>query len=170
LSLAQTNFLYPSQVLTGLRPYAGHLRDDFAGIDSVRGLAPGNISQLDNADKLGERSWIPRESNWISNGIWHTINKCWSLDPLLRPSAAVFLRTMERLNDRNESWKPEGVMDLAGKVKKADQVHDQMGIGMVWANRSQTIWLLVCETRPDKLNKLIIFTLTKGITTRVDGG
>lgn len=133
--------MHPSQVLTGLRPYAGHLRDDFAGIDSVRGLAPGNITQLDHAGKLGERSWVPRESNWISNGIWHTINQCWSLDPLLRPSSTAFLRKMEQLKDRNESWKPEGVIDLAGKIKKADQVYDQMGIGMVGANRSRTIWL-----------------------------
>jgi hypothetical protein len=48
---------------------------------------------------------------------------------------------MERLEDWNETWKPEGVMDLARKFKRADQVHGQMEIGMVWANRSQTLLL-----------------------------
>lgn len=121
--------------MTGLRPYAGHLRDDFAGVDSVRGLPPGSISRIDYASTLGERVIVSRQSSWITNGIWTTINKCWNLDPLMRPSATAFLRFLGELEGRSESWLPIDVADLAGKVKQADPVASQIQMA-----RYRTIW------------------------------
>ncbi|KAG9087715.1 hypothetical protein FRC06_002413, partial [Ceratobasidium sp. 370] len=103
-----------------LRPYAGHLRDDFAGVDSVRGLPPGDISRIDYSKQLGERVLVPRESSWITNGIWDLTSKCWALEPLLRPSAASFLRVLKRLEGKSENWIPPNVADLAKKVQRVD--------------------------------------------------
>ncbi|KAG9125635.1 hypothetical protein FRC07_006818, partial [Ceratobasidium sp. 392] len=108
-------------VFTGLRPYAGHLRDDFAGVDSVRGLPPGDISRIDYSKQLGERVLVPRESSWITNGIWDLTSKCWALNPLLRPSAVGFLRSLKGLEGKSENWIPPNVADLAKKVQRVDQ-------------------------------------------------
>ncbi|KAF8594175.1 kinase-like protein [Ceratobasidium sp. AG-I] len=122
-------------LLTGLRPYAGHLRDDFTGVDSVRGLPPGSISRIDYASTLGERVIVSRQSSWITNGIWTTVNKCWTLDPLMRPSANSFLRFLRDLEGRSEGWLPIDVADLAGKVKEVDPVANQIKMA-----RYRTIW------------------------------
>lgn len=76
---------------------------------------------------------ISRESSWITNGIWSLISKCWTVDPLQRPSARVFLSFMKNLKGRDKSWMPVGVKDLAGKVERGDPVEDQL-----WMY--QTVW------------------------------
>lgn len=131
------------QILTGLRPFAGHLRDDFAGVESVQGLPPGVLSRIDYADTLGERTIVPRQSSWITNGIWSQISRCWTLNPLLRPSAERFLSVMNELGDaKRESWIPVGVRDLAGRVKgPVDERLDQVGFGRIGVARAVTAWV-----------------------------
>ncbi|KAG8792241.1 hypothetical protein FRC12_006694 [Ceratobasidium sp. 428] len=107
-------------IFTGLRPYAGHLRDDFAGVDSVRGLPPGDISRIDYSKQLGERVLVPRESSWITNGIWDLTSKCWALNPLLRPSAGGFLQALKGLDGKSQNWIPPNVKDLAKKIQRVD--------------------------------------------------
>ncbi|KAG8722567.1 hypothetical protein FRC09_006084 [Ceratobasidium sp. 395] len=109
-----------SSIFTGLRPYAGRLRDDFAGVDSVRGLPPGDISRIDYSKQLGERVLVPRESSWITNGIWDLTSKCWALNPLLRPSAGGFLRALKGLDGKSQNWIPPNVKDLAKKIQRVD--------------------------------------------------
>ncbi|KDN36265.1 hypothetical protein RSAG8_10953, partial [Rhizoctonia solani AG-8 WAC10335] len=93
-------------ILTGLQPYATHRRDDFAGVESVRGHPPGTLENVDIY-----------HSTWITNGIWGAVGRCWKYDPLLRPSSKQFLRVLQGLEDRKLRWLPLSVVDLAGKVK-----------------------------------------------------
>ena len=99
----------------------------------MRGLPPGSIERIDRANTLGERMIIARESSWITNGTWSMVSKCWTVDPLQRPSARVFLSFMNGLGGRGQSWMPVGVKDLAGKVERGDPVEDQL-----WMYR--TVW------------------------------
>ncbi|CAE6531221.1 unnamed protein product [Rhizoctonia solani] len=93
-------------ILTGLQPYATHHRDDFAGVESVRGLPPGTLENVDIY-----------HSSWITNGIWSEVGHCWKYDPLLRPSSKEFLRVLQKLEGRKLRWLPLSVADLAGKVR-----------------------------------------------------
>ncbi|KAF8593771.1 kinase-like protein [Ceratobasidium sp. AG-I] len=121
-------------ILTGLQPYAGHLRDDFAGVESVRGLSPGSIFNIDRANPLIELA-ASRESSWITNGIWVAINSCWSLDPLQRPNATGFLRVLTRLQGKVVSWMPTNVVDLSGKIEQVNNSELHMGIA-----HYRTVW------------------------------
>ncbi|CUA78014.1 MAP3K epsilon protein kinase 1 [Rhizoctonia solani] len=93
-------------ILTELRPYATHRRDDFAGVESVRGYPPGTLENVDIYN-----------SDWITNGIWGAVGRCWRYDPLLRPSSKEFLRMLQELEGRKLRWLPLTVVDLAGKVR-----------------------------------------------------
>ncbi|KAB5590968.1 Serine/threonine-protein kinase mos [Ceratobasidium theobromae] len=128
-------------ILTGLRPYAGHLRDDFAAMDSVGGLPPGNLAHIDYADELGERDAVRRDSSWITNGIWDAIRKCWDLNPPSRPSATLFLRTLKSIEGKPFGWMPANIMDLAGKVTRVDPSEYQVtGPGRTGMARYRTVW------------------------------
>ncbi|CAE6454146.1 unnamed protein product [Rhizoctonia solani] len=92
-------------ILTGLKPYTSHRRDDFAGAESVRGQPPATLANVDYSRA------------WITNGIWGTIGRCWRRDPLLRTSAGEFLKILKDLEGRKIPWLPLNVTDLTGKVK-----------------------------------------------------
>jgi hypothetical protein len=133
------------QVLTGLIPYDFELRDDFAGVESVRGVPPGAVAHLDEV-------FHPRSSSWITNGIWNTISRCWTIDPLLRPSATVFLDFLRQLEGRQESWIPINVEDLSGKVKQLGPEHSKIGPGYAGINRYFNIWMWAHENVHDLIN------------------
>lgn len=57
-----------------------------------------------------------------------TINNCWDLDPLKRPSAAAFIRFLTSLQGKSETWMPANVVDLAGKVTPIDSSENLIGI------------------------------------------
>ncbi|KAF8602812.1 kinase-like protein [Ceratobasidium sp. AG-I] len=78
---------------------------------------------------------IPRESTWITNGIWGVISRCWILDPLLRPDAAGFLQTLKELEGKTQNWLPIDVKDLAGKVKRVYNSNYE-----VWIATYDTFW------------------------------
>lgn len=64
------------------------------------------------------------------------INNCWSLDPLKRPNATAFLRVLTGLQGRIQSWMPENVVDLTGKVTQVNKSDLHMGIA-----HYRTVWL-----------------------------
>ncbi|KAG8787011.1 hypothetical protein FRC12_015995 [Ceratobasidium sp. 428] len=129
-------------LLTGLRPYAGHLRDDFAGVENIRGALPANITQIDYATEIGDRpQHVGREANWITNGLWSTITRCWTLDPSLRPSAQGFIRVLKTLEGRKHDWLPLDVVDLAGKIAVVDPGQNRSGPGRTRMARYITSWM-----------------------------
>ncbi|KAG8741376.1 hypothetical protein FRC10_002941 [Ceratobasidium sp. 414] len=129
-------------LLTGLRPYAGHLRDDFAGLESVRGIPPANITQIDFASRLGDRDRsVDRNACWITNGLWSAITRCWTVDPLLRPSAKKFLNVLKGLEGRKHEWLPLDVADLAGKIAFVDPGENRFGPGKTRIDRYITAWM-----------------------------
>ncbi|KAG9125630.1 hypothetical protein FRC07_006813 [Ceratobasidium sp. 392] len=129
-------------LLTGLRPYAGHLRDDFAGVESVRGIPPANITQIDFASGLGDHGRsVERDACWITNGLWSTITRCWTVDPLLRPSARRFLDILKGLEGRKHDWLPLDVSDLAGKIAAVDPAENRNGPGKTRIARYITTWM-----------------------------
>ncbi|EUC63638.1 kinase domain protein, partial [Rhizoctonia solani AG-3 Rhs1AP] len=75
-------------ILTGLQPYATHRRDDFAGVESVRGHPPGTLENVDIY-----------HSAWITNG------------------SKEFLGVLQALEGRKLRWLPLNVVDLSGKVR-----------------------------------------------------
>jgi hypothetical protein len=132
--LTQNMLQYSKQVLTGLVPYDFELRDDFAGVESVRGVPPGAVAHLDEI-------FHSRSSSWITNGIWNILSRCWTLDPLLRPSARHFLDFLRQLEGRQESWVPMNVEDLSGKVKQLGPEHSKLGRGYAGMARYFNIWM-----------------------------
>ncbi|KAG8733950.1 hypothetical protein FRC11_014549, partial [Ceratobasidium sp. 423] len=92
-------------ILTSLKPYAAFGRDDFAGVESIRGQPPATLAS------------VYHRYTWITNGIWGAIAKCWRQDPLLRTSAKDFLELLKTLEGRKIPWLPITVVDLAGKVR-----------------------------------------------------
>ncbi|KAG8689578.1 Suppressor of Sensor Kinase (SLN1) [Ceratobasidium sp. 395] len=129
-------------LLTGLRPYAGHLRDDFAGLENVSGIPPANITQIDFASGLGDHGRsADRDAPWITNGLWSTITRCWTVDPLLRPSARRFLDVLKGLEGRKHDWLPLDVADLAGKIAYVDPAENRNGPGKTRIARYITAWM-----------------------------
>ncbi|KAG9075030.1 hypothetical protein FS749_013345, partial [Ceratobasidium sp. UAMH 11750] len=125
-----------------MRPYAGHLRDDFAGLESVRGIPPANITQIDFASGLGDRDRsVSRDACWITNGLWSTLTRCWTVDPLLRPSAKKFLNVLNGLEGRKHEWLPLDVADLAGKIAFVDPAENRFGPGKTRIARYITAWM-----------------------------
>ncbi|CAE6531245.1 unnamed protein product [Rhizoctonia solani] len=92
-------------ILTGLKPYAAFGRDDFAGVESIRGQPPATLAS------------VYHRYTWITNGIWGAIAKCWKQDPSLRTSAKAFSELLKALEGRKIPWLPITVVDLAGKVR-----------------------------------------------------
>ncbi|KAB5591095.1 Pkinase domain-containing protein [Ceratobasidium theobromae] len=101
-------------ILTGLKPYSNHRRDDFAGAESVRGQPPGTLAN------------VYYGSGWITNGIWSIVGRCWKYDPLLRPSAKNFLKLLKDLADRELKSLPVDVVDLVGKIRVPESGQFQM--------------------------------------------
>ncbi|CAE6503233.1 unnamed protein product [Rhizoctonia solani] len=106
--------------LTDLVPYSNH-REDLAGIESMRGQPPGTLADVYYG--LG----------WITNGIWRNIGRCWSRDPLQRPSALEFSNLLKDLEGKKLDWLPVEVDDLAGKVKN-------VGSEVVPLTKHTTVW------------------------------
>ncbi|CAE6420901.1 unnamed protein product [Rhizoctonia solani] len=113
-------------ILTGLQPYATHRRDDFAGVESVRGHPPGTLENVDIY-----------HSAWITNGIWGAVGRCWKYDPLLRPGSKEFLGVLQALEGRKLRWLPLNVVDLSGKVRSIGTGETEDGARMA---QYTTVW------------------------------
>ncbi|KAJ1299451.1 hypothetical protein OPQ81_009116, partial [Rhizoctonia solani] len=92
-------------ILTGLKPYDTFGRDDFAGVQSIRGQPPATLASVYHG------------YTWITNGIWSAIARCWKQDPILRTNAKEFLSILKTLEGRKIPWLPITVADLTGKVR-----------------------------------------------------
>ncbi|KAJ1299452.1 hypothetical protein OPQ81_009117 [Rhizoctonia solani] len=106
-------------VLTGLVPYLNY-RGDLAGIECVRGQPPGTLAN------------VYYGLSWITNGIWRSIGRCWSRDPLHRPSALEFSNLLKVLEGKRIDWLPVEVEDLAGKVRAVGFEAPLMRYTTVW--------------------------------------
>ncbi|CAE6459257.1 unnamed protein product [Rhizoctonia solani] len=101
-------------------PYADQ-REDLAGIQNTRGQPPATLAG------------VYYGYNWITNGIWRNIGRCWSINPLQRPSALEFSMMLKELERRKIEWLPAEVEDLSGKVKSIGSQAPLMRYTTVWS-------------------------------------
>ncbi|ELU38069.1 Pkinase domain-containing protein [Rhizoctonia solani AG-1 IA] len=107
-------------ILTDQVPYSNQ-REDLAGIQSTRGQPPGTLAD------------VYYGYGWITNGIWRSIGRCWSNDPLQRPSALEFCNMLKELERRKIDWLPAEAEDLSGKVKSIGSDAPLMRYTTVWS-------------------------------------
>lgn len=86
----------------------------------MRGQPPGTLANVYHG------------RSWVTNGIWRNISKCWSRDPLQRPSALELGNLLKQLEGKKFDWLPIEVEDLAGKVKDVGSEAPLVRHGTVW--------------------------------------
>ncbi|CAE6366729.1 unnamed protein product [Rhizoctonia solani] len=113
-------------ILTDQVPYSNQ-REDLAGIQSTRGQPPGTLAD------------VYYGYGWITNGIWRSIGRCWSNDPLQRPSALEFCNMLKELERRKIDWLPAEAEDLSGKVKSIGSDAPLMRYTTVWSQFDRVV-------------------------------
>ncbi|KAF8714488.1 Protein tyrosine kinase, partial [Rhizoctonia solani] len=113
-------------ILTGQVPYSNQ-REDLAGVQSTRGQPPGTLAD------------VYYGYGWITNGIWRNIGRCWSNDPLQRPSALEFCNMLKELERRKIDWLPAEAEDLSGKVKSTGSEAPLMRYTTVWSQFDRVV-------------------------------
>ncbi|KAG8742761.1 hypothetical protein FRC10_000928 [Ceratobasidium sp. 414] len=121
------------QIFSSLVPYPEY-KDEIQVISQLtKGNPPNGLAQHEKLSELGGARLIG-EPHWLTNGIWGSIQRCWSVDTGQRPTATQFLREIESRPDMSESsgsslWTIPGVTDLTGRVKRVEKTGHGVGLG-----------------------------------------
>ncbi|KAG9120763.1 hypothetical protein FRC07_003615, partial [Ceratobasidium sp. 392] len=123
-------------IFSSLIPYPDYTDEIQVISELTKGSPPNGTSQLERVEVLGGTRLIG-EPHWLTNGIWASILRCWSINTRLRLTASEFLLELARRPDMSERsgvfdhWSITDVADLTGRMKKFER--KGYGVGLGWS-------------------------------------